>query len=252
VKTLNPFNAAGSPSAEQQKRRRERLKIGVLAFVAVNIVLFVGLLIQGCQREPAAADTTSAPVPEVGGADTNGAVVAGQKPDTNAVVAPGFESASTNVSASIESPTNSLTPPPPLATTEYRVAKGDSFHKIAKAKKISEQALASVNPGVDRAKLKVGQVLQVPHSAEPETVASPKSTASSATTSSATASSTPKTKHAKTGYTVKAGDTLSRIAKSHGTTVKALKMANGLSSDRIVVGSMLKIPSAKRSATSAT
>ena len=48
--------------------------------------------------------------------------------------------------------------------------------------------------------------------------------------------------HIKTIYVVKSGDTLSRIAKAHGTTVKALKTANNLGNDRIVVGSKLKIP----------
>lgn len=45
-------------------------------------------------------------------------------------------------------------------------------------------------------------------------------------------------------YTVKSGDTLTRIAKAHGTTVKALKAANSLENDRIVVGTKLKIPEA--------
>lgn len=45
-------------------------------------------------------------------------------------------------------------------------------------------------------------------------------------------------------YSVKSGDTLSRIARAHGTTVKALKSANGLVSDRILVGAKLKIPEA--------
>jgi LysM domain len=45
-------------------------------------------------------------------------------------------------------------------------------------------------------------------------------------------------------YVVKSGDTLSRIAKAHGTTIKALKSVNGLASDRIVVGAKLKIPTA--------
>jgi nucleoid-associated protein YgaU len=48
----------------------------------------------------------------------------------------------------------------------------------------------------------------------------------------------------QTLYVVKSGDTLSRIAKVHGTTVKALKLANGLASDRIIVGAKLKIPTA--------
>jgi LysM repeat protein len=45
-------------------------------------------------------------------------------------------------------------------------------------------------------------------------------------------------------YFVKSGDTLSHIAKAHKITVKALKSANDLASDRIVVGEKLKIPSA--------
>jgi LysM repeat protein len=45
-------------------------------------------------------------------------------------------------------------------------------------------------------------------------------------------------------YVVKSGDSLTRIAKAHGTTVKALKAANGLQNDRIVVGAKLKIPTA--------
>jgi LysM repeat protein len=48
----------------------------------------------------------------------------------------------------------------------------------------------------------------------------------------------------ETIYVVKSGDSLTRIAKAHGTTVKALKVANGLENDRIVVGAKLKIPTA--------
>ena len=45
-------------------------------------------------------------------------------------------------------------------------------------------------------------------------------------------------------YAVKAGDTLTRIAKAHGTTVKAIEAANGLASDHIAVGAKLKLPEA--------
>ncbi|HXJ76388.1 MAG TPA: LysM peptidoglycan-binding domain-containing protein, partial [Candidatus Dormibacteraeota bacterium] len=45
-------------------------------------------------------------------------------------------------------------------------------------------------------------------------------------------------------YVVKSGDTLSHIAKAHGVTTKALKSANGLDTDRIAVGTKLKIPTA--------
>lgn len=45
-------------------------------------------------------------------------------------------------------------------------------------------------------------------------------------------------------YTVERGDTLGRIARTHGTTVKAIQAANGLATDRIVIGEKLKLPAA--------
>jgi len=50
--------------------------------------------------------------------------------------------------------------------------------------------------------------------------------------------------HSATIYVVKAGDTLTRIAKAHGTTVKNLEAVNGLDDDHISVGIKLKMPSA--------
>lgn len=43
-------------------------------------------------------------------------------------------------------------------------------------------------------------------------------------------------------YVVKSGDTVPRIAKAHGTTAQALRTANGLKNDRLVVGMTLKVP----------
>lgn len=48
----------------------------------------------------------------------------------------------------------------------------------------------------------------------------------------------------ETFYVVKPGDTLSRIAKLHQTTVKTIKAVNSLSSDIIAVGAKLKLPTA--------
>lgn len=42
-------------------------------------------------------------------------------------------------------------------------------------------------------------------------------------------------------YTVQAGDTLSRIARKNHTTIELLKIANGLTSDKIRVGQKLKV-----------
>lgn len=43
-------------------------------------------------------------------------------------------------------------------------------------------------------------------------------------------------------YKVKAGDSLEKIARIHGTTVQVLKDLNHMTSDKIVVGKNLKIP----------
>jgi len=67
---------------------------------------------------------------------------------------------------------------------------------------------------------------------------------SPAAPTAATANTAPDARPSGTVYVVKSGDTLSRIARTYGTTVKALEAANGLTDDRILVGAKLKIPTA--------
>jgi LysM repeat protein len=45
-------------------------------------------------------------------------------------------------------------------------------------------------------------------------------------------------------YRVKAGDTLEKIAKNHGTTVAHLQQCNQLSSTKIIIGQEIKVPHA--------
>lgn len=52
----------------------------------------------------------------------------------------------------------------------------------------------------------------------------------------------PKPKPQVRRYTVKRGDTLSAIARRHGTTVAGLRRANGISGDLIRPGQVLRIP----------
>ena len=52
----------------------------------------------------------------------------------------------------------------------------------------------------------------------------------------------PKKKPVVKTYTVKSGDTLSRIAQKYHVTVSALKRKNNLKSDLIRTGQKLKIP----------
>ena len=70
-----------------------------------------------------------------------------------------------------------------------------------------------------------------------------KSSRSTAARKSSSRKSAPK---ART-YTVKKGDTLGAIARRNGTSVKALKRANGLKSDLIHINPKLTIPRSKSS-----
>ncbi len=113
----------------------------------------------------------------------------------------------------------------------YEVKKGDSMAKIAKEEKVSLAALETANPGVTPAKLRAGQTLTIPTSGSsaPAPAVGPAGPAATAATGS----------HS---YTVKSGDSLSKIAHANGTTVDALKSTNHLTSDIVTVGKTLTIP----------
>ena len=85
-------------------------------------------------------------------------------------------------------------------------------------------------------KLQIGQKIHIPAPAAP---AAPAVTGA-APVESASAGG-------EQTYTVKSGDNLTKIAAQFGTTIKALRAANGLKTDSIKVGQKLKIP-AKASA----
>jgi LysM repeat protein len=106
--------------------------------------------------------------------------------------------------------------------------KGETLGSIAKKYNMGWKALAAANPGIDPLKLKVGQKLVIP--------------ARSVTSVAPAAHGDGGDAAGGSSYTVKSGDTLAKIAKSHGVTVKALKAANNIKLDRISVGQKLRIP----------
>jgi len=216
----NPFVPKGS-LLEQQSVRRSRLKIGVFCVLTVSVTGLIAMLIQGCKREapptdsgfpldatnvPAMLDNTNLPVM-----------------DTNPV--PYMPPAMTNA------PTSFVPPPLPetVAGTEYVVVAGDTLGKIAKAHGVTLAALQAANPGVDSKHLKLKQKLTIPAS----TKAADAAPATGVTGATDAGGQT---------YVVKSGDTLTTIAKKHGTTVKALEAANNLTTTKIKVNQKLKIP----------
>jgi LysM repeat protein len=192
---------------EQKNKGRARVKIAVFFVLAVHGIGLLALLMQGCRREPAA------------------------QPESTNAVAPALES--TNVVADANpSPLQSNLPPvveiPPQGVTiDYTIVQGDNFSTLAKTYHVTVKAISDANPGVDSTKLKIGQKIHIPP---------PSRTASAAGGTAVVAA------NGEQLYTVKSGDTLLKIAKDFGTSVKALRSANNLNTDSIKVGQKLKIP----------
>ncbi len=99
----------------------------------------------------------------------------------------------------------------------YTVQPGDTLYRIAQRFGTTVDAIRSAN-GLTSDSIYVGQQLSIP-GGQPQPTPVGSST-----------------------YTVQPGDTLYRIAQRFGTTVDAIRSANGLTSDSIYVGQRLTIP----------
>ena len=218
----NPFVPKGS-LLEQQSARRSRLKLAVFCVLAVSVTGLVAMLIQGCKREkpsdelnPPSLDTNSIAMDtnSLANSVSNPPVVLPPAPTNPPVVIPPVEPVA----------------PVAAAGAEYVVVKGDSLAKIAKKNGVTLKALQAANPGVVPTKLKVGQKLAIPAGGKTPADATAPAAVAGGDTGGAS-------------YTVKSGDTLTKIAKKNGTTAKAIQAANGLTTTKIHVGQKLKIPS---------
>lgn len=135
---------------------------------------------------------------------------------------------------SYESSAQPVAMPRQQLTTSYTVQKGDNLSSIAYRYRLRWQDVAAVNPKINPNKLFVGEVIQLPGKVDvSQPSRSVKHTASAAATT------------AGGSYVVKAGDSLSVIAHRHGIKLDALRKANALTSDKIIVGQKLTIPGAK-------
>ncbi|MCL4684233.1 LysM peptidoglycan-binding domain-containing protein [Myxococcota bacterium] len=111
------------------------------------------------------------------------------------------------------------------------VERGDTISRIARRYGVSARALASANGIRNPRALPVGRRLRIPGAVEAAIVAD-----------SASRRPPAKAAVAKT-YTVRRGDTLSSIARRHGTSVRQLLAANNIErADRIRAGQKLRVP----------
>jgi LysM repeat protein len=248
------------PGSKLEQAAKSKSTFSIAAFIfSAHVAVFLVVLLNGCNKESSATSTEPtaatnqidlAVQPGAGVVDTNAPV---QPPglDSNTVATPpgGAVTFPGNLAANTNSPVQTIAPPDLGTSTpggssvhdttgagsEYKIKSGDIAYNIAKTHGVSLKALKDANPSVDLGKLKVGQTIQIP-------AGSASNTKAAATTVKADSSNEPAATGATTAYTVKGGDTLSKIAKKHGTTPKAIRAANGLNSDKINVGQKLKLP----------
>jgi len=216
---------------EQKNKGRARVKIAVFVVLAIHGIGLLALLMQGCKKEPE-------PMPIAGEEETNTALppapaIAEETNTPAPFVAPVAVVTNNFVPPAVEpsTPPPVVAPSPAPAATEYKVARGDTYATIAPKFHITTRALMDANPGIEPTKLQIGQTLHIPPPSEstaPATVAGP--------------APTPETGTGEPIYSVKSGDTLSRIASQYKVSVRAIMSANNLTTTRIRVGQKLKIP----------
>ncbi len=154
-------------------------------------------------------------------------------------------------------PVTEVTPPvtpkveevkqPPVAevqTKTYVVKSGDSLGLIAKRFKVPAKDLMSLNKITNANKIRIGQKLTVPGYVDLNAPAPVRTHKAPKAHKVAVASGN--------AYVVKSGDTLGHIAVAHKTTTKALKAANGLTSDKVHIGQKLALPLGAAKAEKAT
>lgn len=205
----------------------------VMIVVALHVLVIGGIFVfEGCSR----ARTGTAQTAEGDNLPTPGIEI--PPPAEQLALAPGLTPATPDAAPVGLAPTAALAPAPSLAPTPapaatYAVKKGDSLWKIAKAQGTTVDELLRANNLTKTSVLQIGQALTIPAKTDTAsvTIAAP----------AALAGAAPAVASSGSDYTVKSGDSLWKIANKNGTTVAALKQANGLSTDRLQIGQKLVI-----------
>jgi len=130
-------------------------------------------------------------------------------------------------------------PPARPQYVPYKVQSGDILSRIAYRYGVTPAEIVEINGLKSANAIRAGMTLMLPAHARLRAGA-----ASSA--SRPAASAAPRGGGSDRGnYTIKPGDSLSKIAAAHGVSVSALKAANHLTGDNLVAGKKLTIPGQK-------
>lgn len=117
-----------------------------------------------------------------------------------------------------------------VSTLDYKIKSGDVLYSLAKKHGTTVNAILAANPGLDPRKLRVGKMILMPRNSVATSRVEPSAPSAAVAVSSGKI------------YKVKRGDTLTRIATRNGVSLSALRKANDIRSDLILVGQKLQIP----------
>ena len=134
------------------------------------------------------------------------------------------------------------------AAKVYEIKPGDSLSKIASRLGVSKRELIELNKIKDENKIRIGQKLYVPDyaSVPQQAPVETKPAVRKESAKPAPAKAAKEVIGAGSTYVVQGGDSLSRIAAKHNTTISALRETNKLKNDKILVGQKLVIPGDKK------
>lgn len=203
--------------------------------VGIHVVAYLIIAQPGCRSTTARSEAAApaAPAPEAASARPISAAEANTGPGEFSLNLPFAQTqpAGGERSAPTRPGTAAAAEVQPART--YTVVKGDSFALIAHKNGISAADLAAANNTASNATLRPGQKLVIPNKASKLAGSASASAAPAAAPASASGT-----------YTVKSGDTISKIATRHHTTSAALRSLNGLANDNLKIGQTLQVPGA--------
>jgi len=156
-------------------------------------------------------------------------------------------------------PSVAATPKVPSKASTYSIQKGDILGKVAQDHGVKTADLLAANPGVDPARLKIGQKINIPAagakssgSKAPSSATKTGSKTAAKTPSKSTGSKSSGSKVSSGEYTVVSGDFPEKIAKKLGVKQADLMAANpGLNPTGLKIGQKLKVPGSSSSSDSA-
>jgi murein DD-endopeptidase MepM/ murein hydrolase activator NlpD len=148
-------------------------------------------------------------------------------------------------------PTHRTVAATPKQGVWHQVRKGDTIWDIAKRYRVSAESILNANHIPSTRGLSVGKKLFIPMDSSPRKTSSTASRKATARVTSDDVSHSKPTRNKQvsqpqrvneTWHKIKAGDTLSAIAKKYNVSVSRLMRANGLTSSRLRVNQQLVIP----------